>query len=43
MRADCESVQLDDGSLQEDVWGADWYSLLNESPMNRLSIFVRVT
>lgn len=25
MQADCESVLLDDGSLQEDVWGADWY------------------
>ena len=25
MHADCESVLLDDGSLQEDVWGADWY------------------
>jgi len=25
MRADCESVLLDDGSVQEDVWGADWY------------------
>jgi len=25
MHADCESVLLDDGSVQEDVWGADWY------------------
>ena len=25
MHADCESVLLDDGSNQEDVWGADWY------------------
>jgi hypothetical protein len=25
MHADCESVLLDDGSMQEDVWGADWY------------------
>lgn len=24
MHADCESALLDDGSLQEDVWGADW-------------------
>ncbi len=25
MHADCESVLLDDGSNQEEVWGADWY------------------
>jgi len=25
MHADCESMLLEDGSLQEDVWGADWY------------------
>ena len=24
MHADCESPLLDDGSLQEDIWGADW-------------------
>lgn len=24
MHADCESVLLDDGSVQENVWGADW-------------------
>ncbi len=23
--ADCEEVLLEDGSAQEDVWGADWY------------------
>ena len=23
--ADCEEVLLDDGSRQEDIWGADWY------------------
>lgn len=22
---DCEEALLEDGSLQEDVWGADWY------------------
>lgn len=22
---DCEQVLLEDGSLQQDVWGADWY------------------
>ena len=24
MHADCESALLDDGSAQENVWGADW-------------------
>jgi len=24
MHADCESILLDDGSLQEFIWGADW-------------------
>ena len=24
MHADCESVLLEDGSQQEDIWGADW-------------------
>lgn len=24
LHADCEAVLLDDGSKQEDVWGADW-------------------
>jgi hypothetical protein len=24
LHADCESALLDDGSHQEDVWGADW-------------------
>jgi hypothetical protein len=24
MHADCESALLDDGSHQEDIWGADW-------------------
>ena len=23
--ADCEEVLLEDGSRQEDIWGADWY------------------
>jgi hypothetical protein len=23
--ADCEEVLLEDGSQQEDIWGADWY------------------
>jgi len=25
LHADCESELLDDGSKQEDIWGADWY------------------
>lgn len=25
LQADCEQALLQDGSLQEDVWGADWY------------------
>jgi hypothetical protein len=24
MHADCEAILLDNGSLQEDIWGADW-------------------
>ncbi len=25
MHADCEAVLLEDGSAQEDIWGADWF------------------
>jgi hypothetical protein len=25
LHADCEQLLLEDGSQQEDVWGADWY------------------
>jgi len=25
MHSDCESVLLEDGSQQEDIWGANWY------------------
>ena len=25
MHADCEAVLLDDGSAQDDLWGANWY------------------
>jgi hypothetical protein len=25
MDADCESVLLDEGSEQDDLWGANWY------------------
>lgn len=24
LHADCESVLLEDGSMQKDIWGADW-------------------
>jgi len=24
LHADCEAVLLDDGSAQDDIWGADW-------------------
>ncbi len=30
LHADCEAVLLEDGSRQEDIWGADWLPLLNE-------------
>jgi hypothetical protein len=30
MHADCESALLDDGSAQENVWGADWNPLAQE-------------
>ena len=25
LHADCEAVLLEDGSLQQDIWGAGWY------------------
>lgn len=25
LHADCEATLLEDGSLQQDLWGADWY------------------
>lgn len=30
LHADCEAVLLEDGSQQEDIWGADWLPLLQE-------------
>jgi hypothetical protein len=30
MHADCESALLDDGSAQENVWGADWNPFTQE-------------
>lgn len=30
MHADCESVLLQHGSKQVDIWGADWYPLTQE-------------
>jgi hypothetical protein len=44
LHADCEQALLEDGSRQEDVWGADWYpqtrtvgfeSLINIRPRQR--------
>ncbi len=29
LHADCESVLLENGSSQKDVWGADWIPVLN--------------
>lgn len=51
LHADCEAVLLEDGSLQEDVWGADWIpqtqqvtfeSLINIRPsQNNFSIEIQ--
>jgi hypothetical protein len=30
MHADCETVLLQDGSRQEDIWGADWDPVAHE-------------
>jgi hypothetical protein len=30
LHADCEQVLLEDGSHQEDIWGADWLPLSQE-------------
>ena len=30
LHADCESALLEDGSQQEDIWGADWNPLTQE-------------
>jgi hypothetical protein len=30
LHADCEAVLLEDGSNQENVWGADWWPLKKE-------------
>jgi len=30
LHADCEAALLEDGSQQQDVWGADWYPLQRE-------------
>ena len=44
LHADCEEALLEDGSRQEDVWGADWYpgecrvafdSIINIRPRQR--------
>jgi len=30
LHADCEAVLIDDGSQQENIWGADWIPLTQE-------------
>jgi len=30
MHADCEAALLEDGSEQEDIWGADWNPIMQE-------------
>lgn len=30
LHADCEAILLNDGSRQEDIWGADWIPLTQE-------------
>jgi hypothetical protein len=51
MHADCESILLEDGSEQDDLWGANWYpeeqrlafeSLINIRPrMGNRSILIQ--
>jgi hypothetical protein len=36
LHADCEQVLLEDGSRQEDVWGADWYPNTGEVGLEAL-------
>ena len=31
LHADCESVLLENGSLQDNVWGADWFPFTQET------------
>lgn len=47
LHADCEEVLLEDGSQQENIWGADWYpetkevgfeSLINIRPRQQKSV-----
>lgn len=51
LHADCEEALLNDGSKQENIWGADWYpktkevafeSLINIRPkQNNRSMFIQ--
>ncbi|OGO46602.1 MAG: hypothetical protein A2Z30_07400 [Chloroflexi bacterium RBG_16_64_43] len=36
MHADCESAQLEDGSTQDDIWGADWNPASQQVPFESL-------
>lgn len=31
LHADCESVLLENGSMQDDIWGADWFPVSQET------------
>lgn len=39
LHADCEAVLLEDGSQQEDIWGADWIPATQEL---RFEAFINV-
>jgi hypothetical protein len=43
LHADCEEVLLDNGSSQENIWGADWYPKTKEYSLNPLSISAHST
>lgn len=30
LHADCEQLLLEDGSFQDDIWGADWYPVIQQ-------------
>ena len=43
MHADCESVLLQDGSQQSDIWGADWIPSIQRLNLMRSSIFAPIS
>lgn len=36
LHADCEQLLLEDGSQQEDIWGADWYPTIQQATFEAL-------